>query len=81
MIRSIYHLHVYYHIRRILKVLEIPLPYEDMFNQYNNPYHNVKFIEICSEYGVNNDLTKWRNHYFYSTWQSKAWETGKAGMK
>ena len=28
MIRSIYRFHVYYHIRRILKILEIPLPYE-----------------------------------------------------
>ena len=37
MIRSIYHFHVYYHIRRILKILEIPLPYENSFNQYNNP--------------------------------------------
>ena len=27
MIRSIYRFHVYYHIRRILKILEIPLPY------------------------------------------------------
>ena len=35
MIRSIYRFHVYYHIRRILKILEIPLPYENSFNQYN----------------------------------------------
>ena len=27
MIRSIYRFHVYYHIRRILKILEIPLSY------------------------------------------------------
>ena len=26
MIRSIYRFHVYYHIRKILKILEIPLP-------------------------------------------------------
>ena len=32
MIRSIYHFHVYYHIRRILKIHEIPLPYENSFN-------------------------------------------------
>ena len=34
MIRSIYRFHVYYHIRRILKILEIPLPYENSFNKY-----------------------------------------------
>ena len=80
MIRSIYRFHVYYHIRRILKILEIPLPYENSFNQYNNPYNHEKFIGICSEYGVSNDLQKWRNQKYFSTWQSRAWETGKPGM-
>ena len=80
MIRSIYRFHVYYHIRRILKILEIPLPYENSFNQYNNPYNHEKFIGICSEYGVSNDLTKWRNQKYFSTWQSRAWETDKPGM-
>ena len=80
MIRSIYRFHVYYHIRRILKIPEIPLPYENSFNQYNNPYNHEKFIGICSEYGVSNDLTKWRNQKYFSTWQSRAWETGKPGM-
>ena len=80
MIRSIYRFHVYYHIRRILKILEIPLPYENSFNQYNNPYNHEKFTGICSEYGVSNDLTKWRNQKYFSTWQSRAWETGKPGM-
>ena len=80
MIRSIYRFHVYYHIRRILKIPEIPLPYENSFNQYNNPYNHEKFIGICSEYGVSNDLTKWRNQKYFSTWQSRAWETGKPGV-
>ena len=80
MIRSIYRFHAYYHIRRILKILEIPLPYENSFNQFNNPYNHEKYIHICSEYGVSNDLTKWRNQKYFSTWQSRAWETGKAGM-
>ena len=80
MIRSIYRFHVYYHIRRILKILEIPLPYENSFNQYNNPYNHEKFTGICSECGVSNDLTKWRNQKYFSTWQSRAWETGKPGM-
>ena len=80
MIRSIYRFHVYYHIRRILKILEIPLPYENSFNQYNNSYNHERFIGICSEYGVSNNLTKWRNQKYFSTWQSRAWETGKPGM-
>ena len=80
MIRSIYQFHVYYHIRRILKILEIPLPYQNSFNQYDNSYNHEKFIGICSEYGVSNDLTKWRNQKYFSTWQSRAWETNKPGM-
>ena len=39
-----------------------------------------KFTGICSEYGVSNDLTKWRNQKYFSTWQSRAWETNKPGM-
>ena len=76
-IRSIYRFHVYYHIRRILKILVIPLPYENSFNQYNNPYNHEMFIKVCGEHGVSNDLTKWRNQKYFSTWQSGAWETGK----
>ena len=63
-----------------MKILEIPLLYESSFNQYNNPYSHEKFIGICSEYGISNDLTKWRNQKYFSTWQSRGWETGKPGM-
>ena len=61
MIRIIHCFHVYYHIRRILKILEIPLPSENSFNQYNYLYNHEKFIGICNEYEISNDLTKWRN--------------------
>ena len=80
MIRCIYCFHVYYHIRRILKIIEIPLPYENSFNQYNNPYNHEKFIKICGEYRVSNDSTNWRNKKYFSSWQSRAWETGKPGI-
>ena len=52
MIRSVYRFHVYYQIRRILNRLKIPLPYENSFNKYDNPYSHEKFIEICKEYEV-----------------------------
>ena len=80
MMRSIYRFHVYYHIRRILKILEIPLPYENSFNPCNNPYNHEKFIKICDDYKVSNDIINWRNQGFFSTWQSRAWETGKPGL-
>ena len=52
MIRSVYRFHVYYQIRRILNRIEIPLPYENSFNKYNNSYNHEKFFKICKEYGV-----------------------------
>ena len=38
MIRSVYHFHVYYQVRRILKRLQTPLPHEICFNTADNPY-------------------------------------------
>ena len=73
----IHRFHVYYHIRRILKILQIPLPFDNTFHKYNNPYSREMFINICSKYGVSNDLMKWRNKGYFTTWQSKAWETGR----
>ena len=42
-IRSVYHFHVYYHVRRILKKLQTPLPYETDFNVADNPYTESEF--------------------------------------
>ena len=36
-------------------------------------------LESAVNMGSNN-LTKWRNQKYFSTWQSRAWETGKPGM-
>ena len=47
MIRSIYRFHVYYHIRRILNRLKIPLPYENSFNKYDNPYSHETLVKVC----------------------------------
>ena len=77
MIRSIYRFQVYYHVRRILKILQIPLPYDNSFHKYNTPYSREMFMKICSEYGVGHDLMKWRNQGYFTTWQSKAWETDR----
>ena len=80
MVISISHFHVYYHFRRILKIFEILLPYENSFHPHNNPYKHEKLLKIRDEYKVSNDLTNWRNQGSYSTWQSRAWETGQPGL-
>ena len=37
MISSVYQFHVYYHMRRVLKRLQVPLPHETSFNTADNP--------------------------------------------
>ena len=55
MVRSIYRFHVYYHIRRVLNRLKIPLPYENSFNKYNNLYRHEMLEKVCVEYGVSDE--------------------------
>ena len=43
MIRSVYCFHVYYHMRRVLKRLQVPLPHETGFNAADNPYTESDF--------------------------------------
>ena len=45
MIRSVYHFHVYYHVRRILKKLQVPLPHKTGFNAADNPYTESEFCQ------------------------------------
>ena len=69
MIRSVYCFHVYYHVRRILKRLQTPLPHETSFNVTENPYTESEFLKICEDYRVPNDPMKYRDEKFYWTYQ------------
>ena len=69
LVKSVYRFHTYYHIRRVIKRLQTPLPFESSFNQYDNPYNKEAFLKLCSEYGVDSDVGKYRNKYFFSSWQ------------
>ena len=69
MIRSIYHFHVYYHVRRILKRLQTPSPHETSFNVADNPYTDSEFLKICEDYRVPNDPMRYRDEKFYWTYQ------------
>ena len=69
MIRSVYRFHVYYHVRRILKRLQVPLPHETGFNAVDNPYTESEFLKICEDYRVPNDPMKYRDEKFYWTYQ------------
>ena len=69
MIESVYCFHVYYHVRRILKKLQVPLPHETCFNAADNPYTESEFFKIFEDYGVPNDPMRYRDEKFYWTYQ------------
>ena len=68
-IRSVYRFHVYYHMRRILKKLQTPLPHETGLNATDNPYTESEFFKICEDYRVPNDPMKYRDEKFCWTYQ------------
>ena len=69
MIRSVYLFHVYYHVRRVLKKLQVPLPHETGFNAADNPYTESEFFKICEDYGVPKDPMRYRDEKFYWSYQ------------
>ena len=69
MIRAVYCFHVYYHVRRILKKLQAPLPHGPGFNAADNPYTESEFLKICEDYRVPNDPMKYRNEKSHWTYQ------------
>ena len=69
MIRLVYRFHVYYHVRRILKKLQVPLPHKTGFNTADNPYTESEFVKICEDYRVPNDPMRYRDEKFYWTYQ------------
>ena len=69
MIRSVYCFHVYYHMRRVLKKLQVALPHETGFNAADNPYTESEFLKICEDYGVPNDPMRYRDENFFWTYQ------------
>ena len=46
MIRSVYRFHMYYHVRRVLKRLQVPLAHKTGFNAANNPYTESDFLKF-----------------------------------
>ena len=43
MIRAVHRFHTYYHVRRILKRLQVLLPHGPSFNASDNPYTSSEF--------------------------------------
>ena len=56
-------------MRRVLKILQTPLPHETDFNAADNPYTESEFLKICEDYRVPNDPMRYRDEKFYWTYQ------------
>ena len=70
MIRAVYCFHVYYHVRRVLKRLQVPLPHETGFNVADdNPYTESDFLKFARITKSPNDPMKYRDEKFYWTYQ------------
>ena len=59
MISSVYRFHGCYHVRRILKKLQVSLPDKTSFKTADNPYMSSEFFKICEDYGFPNDPEKY----------------------
>ena len=69
MVRDVYRFHVYYHVRRVLKRLQVPLQHEASFNAADNPYTKEEFCKICEDYGVPHDPVRYRDEKLCWTYQ------------
>ena len=69
MVRAVYRFHIYYHVRRVLKRLQVSLPHKASFNAADNPYTKEEFLKICEDYGVPHDPMRYRDEKFYWTYQ------------
>ena len=56
---------MYYHVRRVLKRLQVPLRYERGFNAIDNPYSREGFFKLCKDYGVPYDPMGYWNEKFF----------------
>ena len=73
MVRSLYRFHVYYHVRQVLKRLQVPLLYEFGFNAADNPYSGKGCFTLCEGYEVPHDPMRYRNEKSFGTHQHGGW--------
>ena len=57
--RSVFRFHTYYQVRRILDELQAPLPQDQAWAPFQNPYDRRAYELLCREFGVD-PSTDWR---------------------
>ena len=72
-VRPVYRLHMYYHVRRVLKRLQVPLPHEAGLSPYDDPYGNEEFFKIGEDYEVLHNPMRCSDQKFFETHQHGGW--------
>ena len=69
MVKLLYRFHVYCHVRRVLKRLQVSFPCKSGFNAADNPYSSKGFFKLCKDYEVPHNPISYQNKKFYWTYQ------------
>ena len=57
--RSVFRFHTHYQVRRILDELQVPLPQDQAWDPFQNPYDRRAYERLCREFGVD-PSTDWQ---------------------
>ena len=66
LVRALYRFHLYYHMQRILKRLQVSLLHEASFNAADNSYTNEEFFRVCEDYNVRHNPMRYGDEKFLS---------------
>ena len=60
-------------MRRVLKRLQVLLPYKSGLNAIGNPYNSEGFFKLCKDYELPHDSMRYRDEKFFGTHQHWGW--------
>ena len=69
MIRAVYHFHVYYHVRQVLKDYRFFCPTNLALTPLIILIQAQNFLKVCEDYRVPNDPMRYRDKKIYWTYQ------------
>ena len=73
MVSLSYQFHVYYHVKQVLKRLQVLISCNSGFNAADNPYSSEGFFKLCEDYRVPHDPIRYQNEKFFGIHQHDGW--------
>ena len=66
LVRALYRIHTYYHVRRILSRIRAPTPSQEGFDKNNNAFSLEEVRRVGNEYGCGTEnLSIYRNQFYF----------------